>query len=345
MGKMMNRSIIILVDYLNFLRNDLYRSSSLKLSTIRTILEKDGYEVEIRTYQELIIADKKPKGKIIWYASSDFPSYKDYIEDILHSLMDDNIIIPSFDLFRAHENKGYQSILRKKMNLPQLKEYYFGTFEELLTIIDKIDYPTVLKKPGGSGSTNVRLVHNRGQLIRLVKKLSRKSTFLSDFMKRYLKRFVFTNKYTYDNSLESLYYGNFVLQEFIPDLVGDWKILIFYDKYYVLERETRTNDFRASGSGKFFYRDIDLPMLDFCADIFKKLDVPWLSLDVCRGKMSYHLIEFQGINFGPFTLLNAPYYYQKDSSNQWKRISKKSELSTEYAVSLIKYLKSSLSPA
>jgi len=342
---MMNKSIIIVVDYLKFLRNDLYRSSSLNLLTIQSILEKNEYEVQICTFQELILEDKKPKNKIIWYASSDFPSYKNYIEDNLLSLKEDNLIIPPFDLFRAHDNKGYQSLLRKKFGLPQLREYYFGTLEELLKIIDRIEYPMVLKRPGGSGSINVRLVKNRKQLIRTVKKLSRKSTFLSDLMKRYLKRYIFTSKYTYDNSLESLYYGNFILQEFIPDLVNDWKILFFYDKCYVFERETRTNDFRASGSGKFYYREFDLSMLDFCEDIFKKLNTPWISLDVCRGKSSYHLIEFQGINFGPIGLLNAPYYFQKNSNDQWQKISEKSELSTEYANSVIEYIKSLSSPS
>jgi glutathione synthase/RimK-type ligase-like ATP-grasp enzyme len=335
----MYKSIIIVVDYLNFLRNDLYRSSSLNLSTIQAILDNEGYEVQIYTFQELILANNKPKDKIIWYASSDFPSYKNYIEDILHTLKEHNLIVPPFDLFRAHDNKGYQSLMRAKIDLPQLKEYYFGTLEELLSLIDNIEFPMVLKKPGGSGSTNVKLVRNSGELIRIVKKLSRKSSFLFDLIKRYLKRFVFTGKYSNDNSRESLYYGNFILQEFIPDLVNDWKILIFYDKYYVFERETRTNDFRASGSGKFFYRDFDLSMLDFCADIFRKLHTPWASLDVCRGKTSYHLIEFQGINFGPIGLLNAPYYFQKDSSNQWQKIPDKSDLSKEYASAVVKYLK------
>jgi glutathione synthase/RimK-type ligase-like ATP-grasp enzyme len=334
----MNKHILILVDHLNFLRNDLYKSSSLNIYTIQSILENNGYKVEINTFQQLLQSGKKIKDKIIWYASSDFASYKNYIEDIILTLKDENLIIPSFDILRAHENKGYQSLIRKKFSLPELKEFYFGSFEELHTFINLIDYPVVLKKTGGSGSTNVILIRSKNELIHIVKKQSRKPTFIIDLMKRYLKRYVFSKKYTYDNSLESLYYGNFVLQEFIPGLINDWKILIFYDKYYVFERETRKNDFRASGSGKFYYRDFDLGMLDFCSEIFNKINIPWLSLDVCRGESSYHLLEFQGVNFGPIGLLNAPYHFKKDQCRDWQKIMEKSDLSTEYANALVKYL-------
>jgi glutathione synthase/RimK-type ligase-like ATP-grasp enzyme len=285
----------------------------------------------------------KPKNKFIWYASSNFPTYKNYIEDILLILKDDNILIPPFDIFRAHDNKGYQALLRNKLSLPTLHEYYFGTLEELDSVISQIQYPIVLKGVKGSGSKNVTLVHNKHQLRQIVKKRSRNSSFLIDLSKRYLKRYVFTNKYTYDNSCESLYYENFILQEFIPDLYNDWKILIFFDKYYVLEREVRKKDFRASGSGKFLYREFNLDMLDFCKEIYDKLQTPWLSLDVCFDGNDYQLIEFQGVSFGLFTLMKAPYYFVQDSGNKWQKIHEKSDLSTEYAKSFIKHIEKKFS--
>ena len=121
--------------------------------------------------------------------------------------------------------------------------------------------------------------------------------------------------------------------------MNDWKILIFYDKYFVIDREVRKNDFRASGSGKFFYRDFDLAMLDFCKEVFDKFNTPWLSLDVCKDTSGYHLLEFQGIHFGPAGLLKAPYYFQKSEYNQWDRIDKRSDLSTEYARAVVNHIK------
>lgn len=49
-------------------------------------------------------------------------------------------------------------------------------------------------------------------------------------------------------TVNSLYRNKFILQSFIPDLANDWKKVIFGDKYYVLTRHVKKNDFRASGS-------------------------------------------------------------------------------------------------
>ena len=336
----MKNKILILVDYNNFLRSAFRHSSSINLDTIQKIFKKNDFEIDICSYQEVMNRTVKPKNKFIWYGSSDFTSYKEYIEDILLFLKDENILIPPFDIFRSHNNKGYQGLLRKKLSLPILQETYFGTLEELKSIIDTINFPIVLKGTKGSGSKNVRLLHNRKELIRTVKKQSRKPSFLTDLAKRNLKRYAFTRKYTYDNSRESLHYENFILQEFIPGLSNDWRILIFFDKYYVFEREVRKNDFRASGSGKFFFRDFNLEMLDFCKDIYIKLKAPWASLDVCFDGTSFHLIEFQGLNFGSRVLRKSPYYFTETNGGDWQKIHESSDLSTEYAEAVIKHINS-----
>ncbi len=340
----MKNKILILVDYNNFLRSAFRDSSSINLDTIQTIFKKNDFEIDICSYQEVMKRTVKLKNKFIWYGSSDFVSYKEYIEDILLYLKDDNILIPPFDIFRSHNNKGYQGLLRKKLSLPILQETYFGTLEELESIIDTINFPIVLKGTKGSGSKNVRLMHNDQQLLRIVKRQSRKPSYLIDLSKRYLKRYAFTGKYTYDNSRESLYYENFVLQEFIPGLSNDWKVLIFFDKYYVFERKVRNKDFRASGSGKFFYREFNLDMLDFCKEIFYKLQTPWISLDVCFDGTKYHLIEYQGINFGSIGLRNAPYYFVQGKDKTWQKLYEKSDLSTEYAQSVVKHIKNLAHP-
>jgi len=333
----MKNEILILVDYNHFLRNAWRNCSTLNLETIKTILLENNFKVEICSYQDILQMASKPKEKFIWYASSNFLSYKNYIEDILLILKDNNVLIPPFDIFRAHDNKGYQSLLREKLSLPLMQEYYFGTLEELDKIINHIKFPIVLKGVRGSGSTNVTLVHNKNRLRKLVKRKSREASILIGQIKRYLKRYIFTNKYTYDNSRESLYYNNFLLQEYVPDLTSDWKVLIFYDKYYVFEREVRRNDFRASGSGKFYYRNFDLKMLDFCQDIFQQLDTPWISLDVCYNGHEFQLLEYQGTAFGPIGLLNAPYYFVQGKDKAWQKIFEKSDLSTEYALAFIKH--------
>ncbi|MCK4560821.1 MAG: hypothetical protein KAV45_13640 [Calditrichia bacterium] len=338
----MDTKFLILVDYLRYFRREKYICSSLNLDTISSILNMHEFNFEIKSFQEIIEAPQKPINNIIWYASSDLTSYKNYIEDILLYLQDDNLLIPHFDFFRAHENKGFQELLRRKYDLPVLESHYFGTVEELFKIIDYIDYPVVLKNTTGSGSENVRLIRDKKQLIKKVEHLSKSSTYYRNLAKKYLKRYVFTKKYKFEYTKESLFVNNFILQKYVPNLTNDWKVLIFYDKYFVLEREVRQHEFRASGSGKFYYRDFDISMLDFCKMIFKKLNTPWISLDVCWDGTNFHLLEFQILNLGPFTLLNGPYYFQRNTNSEWKKIFKKSDLSTAYAEAFVNYIRSSI---
>jgi glutathione synthase/RimK-type ligase-like ATP-grasp enzyme len=336
----MPTKILILVDYLGYLRRYIYITSSLNLNIISSILKKYGLNFEIKSYQDILETSEKPENCIIWYASSDMTSYRNYIEDILLYLKDDNILVPRFDLFRSHENKGFQVLLRKKMDLPVLDSHYFGTVEELYEVIDIIIFPVVLKKITGSGSENVHLIQNRNQLIRTVKSQSKQSTFFMDLAKKYLKRYVFTGKYKYSNTLETLYHNNFILQKFIENFSKDWRVLIFFDKYYVLTRDVRKNDFRASGSKKKYYREIDFNLLDYSEFIFKKLNTPWASLDICRNEDGFHLLEFQAVNFASKTCGQAPYYFARNKNNKWEKREEKSDVSTEFAESFVKHIKS-----
>jgi len=338
----MQYKILILVDYLGFLRRDLYICSSLNLDTIDSVLKKHKLNFEIKSFQEIIKTSEKPENCIIWYSSSDLTSYRNYIEDILLYLKDDNILVPHFDLFRAHENKGFQELLRKKLDLPALESHYFGTVEELYKVIDKISFPVVLKKTTGSGSKDVRLMQNRNQLIRTVKSQSKQPTFIIDLAKKYLKRYVFTGKYEYANTLETLYHNNFILQQFIPNLTHDWRVLIFFDKYYVLTRDVKKNDFRASGSKRKYFSEIDFGLLDYSEAIYKKLNTPWVIFDICWDGSTYHLLEFQAVNFASKALHNAPYYFTRDKNNEWQKQAKKSDLSTEFAESFVKHIRSSI---
>ena len=117
-----------------------------------------------------------------------------------------------------------------------------------------------------------------------------------------------------------------MVQEYVPNLNDDWKILIYGQHYYVLNRQVRPKDFRASGSGKFSYVDPPDGLLNFCREIFKKLKTPYLSLDVAIRDNQYYMLEFQAVYFGIYTILHADFYYEK-KNNIWQKRDK--DLSTE----------------
>ena len=130
-----------------------------------------------------------------------------------------------------------------------------------------------------------------------------------------------------------------VIQQFVEGLKNDYKILIYSDKYYVLRRENRKNDFRASGSGLLSYpRSLPDGMLDFAKKIFEYFDVPYISLDVAYDGNSFYLIEFQFLMFGTYTLEKSKYYFIK-IDDEWRKIEGISEIEKVFVQSVCHYVK------
>lgn len=105
--------------------------------------------------------------------------------------------------------------------------------------------------------------------------------------------------------------GKLILQDFISDLSGDWKILIFGNKVACLYRKTRENDFRASGSGNFQFLFPPKKILDFAFKAKKLLRCSWISLDIMETKSKIYLGEYQVTHFGLLTALNCPEHLER----------------------------------
>jgi len=106
----------------------------------------------------------------------------------------------------------------------------------------------------------------------------------------------------------------------------------------VLNRKVRENDFRASGSGKLAFIEPPEEVLAYAREIYSKLDVPFISLDIGYDGVVCNLIEFQGTHFGPYTLVNSESYFIY-SENKWIKINEKSILEEEYVESISKFIK------
>ena len=79
----------------------------------------------------------------------------------------------------------------------------------------------------------------------------------------------------------SMHRQKFLVQEFIPGLQGDFKVLVYWDRYYVVSRNNRPGDFRASGSGLLTWPE-DPPggLLEYAQRVFNHFRVPMISLDI-----------------------------------------------------------------
>ena len=133
-------------------------------------------------------------------------------------------------------------------------------------------------------------------------------------------------------------YKPFIIQEFIPDLEFNYRVLILYDKYYVTKRHVMYNDYRASGAKKFDF-DFEPPrnIMDFAEEIHKKLKNPVLSLDICEREGKFYLIEYQALHFGINVFVKSEGYYTP-SGNGWIFKKRTSTFESDLAEAYIKHI-------
>lgn len=290
---------------------DAVTNVSLDISYLITYFEKEGYSVEVTSFSTFDFT-KDYRGIYVLYASSEdrYGGSKDFYEDILLWLeINHAILIPKFQYFRAHHNKVMMELLKQDFSADALKT--------ILTIpvrsLDDLQrlsfcYPCVVKTARGAGGGGVFLVESEAKLRQVAEKISRIPS-----EKKYLKLQLANFKRIICRQIgrHSNHNVKFVVQNFIPGMTGDNKVLVFGNHYFVLHRMNREGDFRASGSGIFS----DVPaeelggILSFAQLCQQEIDAPHLSLDIGFDGKQYHLIEFQCITFGFKTMSLSDHHY------------------------------------
>lgn len=278
------------------------------------------------------------KEKVVIYTSSEDTGYhyKSFIEDVIYYLeLTGARLVPPYKYLKANNNKVFMELLRKTFNNKQLQSIsseVFGTYEEMDHSLSSFEYPTVYKQSAGAMSKGVGLAFNQEELIHNIKKIARTKQFLREWWEkgRLLKYPGYTR--------QSKYRNKFIIQNFVPGLSGDYKVLVFGDKYYILKRDTKKGDFRASGSGiRNFVKVIPQGILEY-ADLCKEtLNVPNASFDIAYNGKAFFLIEFQCLYFGSYTLTYSDFYWHKTEENVFVLSEGKSVLEEEYASSIIKF--------
>lgn len=306
---------------------------SLDTEKITDYGKKNGINFIFRTFTEVDFRDFDLSGKIVMYTSSEDPMlyYKGYINDVVKGIdLMNGILVPRLELFEAHHNKVFMEILRDillKDVDTGIKTRHFGTYESYLQKINEIEVPSVIKTSFGAGSKGVALLKTEEEKNNKPKKMSRAYT-----MKEIVKKCM--GKY----SPYSIYRNKFVIQNFIENLNGDFKVLVYGDKYFVISRANREDDFRASGGGKLDF-DPQLPdgIFDFAKKVFDALDTPYASLDIAYDGTRFYLIEFQCLHFGTLTVEDSKRYYIK-KDNKWEIVEIESVIEEVFVESLIKYI-------
>jgi len=323
----------------------------MNVNRIVDVIQENGFQVKKYTFHEIVNQKQTIENGIVFYTFSQKLNRRNYIKDVARYLdSNNNLLIPSYDLLMCHENKGYQELFKKNHALLSLKSFYFSSINELSQ--HEITFPIVLKSVDSSNGKFVFKINDKEELHRKIKQLVKQDVFTKlDLVRRkyFRKKKSYKEYPDYTNRKDYFQYrdyilneNNFVLQEFIPGLTFDYRVLAISDRFYVMKRFTREGDFRASGT-KIQQYDIEVEdnLLNFAKEISAKLNTPFLSLDIGFYDNKYYLFEFQALHFGINAVVKTKGYYQRQNES-WEFVEADQRIEEVIGHGLVNYISTKL---
>ena len=243
-------------------------------------------------------------------------------------------VFPDFKTGWHFDDKVAQKYLLEAINAPLVPSHVFYDEEEASQWVKQTTYPKVFKLKGGSGATNVKLVKNQKEALKLVNRAFGKgfaqfdrSNNLKERYKKYksgqdtllgvakgVGRLVVPTDFSKQQAPEV---GYIYFQDFIPNEGFDIRVVVINGKKAAAERRyVRENDFRASGSGNFSYKNISLKVIEISFEIANTLNLQAVAFDFVIDNDGNPLIIEMSYGFGTQGIMAVPGYWDNDLS--WK---------------------------
>lgn len=211
----------------------------------------------------------------------------------------DIVNFPNLATCLYYDDKLGEKYLLESVSAPSIPTWVFYDLQKALKWVDQAEFPKVFKLRCGSASVNVRLVKDKKQAVKLCQKAFGKGfvprgSYFADTkikIKKIKDRHILFEKikripkaiYTIarSNRVIPRQIGYIYFQEFLPGNDFDSRITILGEKAFGLTRQTRENDFRASGSGELNYEPetIDLRSVKIAFETAKKLRAQSMAFD------------------------------------------------------------------
>lgn len=243
-------------------------------------------------------------------------------------------VFPNFNTSWHFDDKVAQKYLLEAIDAPLVPSYVFYDKQDATEWAKRTTYPKVFKLKGGAGATNVKLVKNQIDALKLINRAFGKGFAQFDRLNNLKERY---SKYKTDqDSLLGVAKGvgrlavptNFskqqppekgyiYLQDFMPDNDHDVRVIVIGDKAFAIKRIVRKNDFRASGSGNIIHdeSEINLKCLEIAFDISNKLNSQCLAYDFIFSLEHKPLIVEISYGFSIDAYIDCPGYW--DRSLKW----------------------------
>lgn len=296
--------------------------------------EKIEYKV-VDAFDSNIIEQLKDFDIFMWHHHH--AQYKDVLtaKRILFALEHAGIkVFPDFRTGWHFDDKVAQKYLLEAIEAPLVPSYVFYDKKQALAWAKKTSYPKVFKLKGGAGATNVKLVKNYAQAIKLIDKAFNNGFAQFNGLRNFKERFnKFRNgKDTFIGVLKGFARifivpefakqhpaerGYIYFQEFIPKNTSDTRVIVIDDKAFAIKRKVRANDFRASGSGEIDYdfKKIDKKCLKIAFNVHKRLGSQCTAFDFIFDEDQQPLIVEISYGFSAEAYDDCPGYW--DENLKW----------------------------
>jgi len=238
-------------------------------------------------------------------------------------------VFPSMQTCWHYDDKIAQKYLLEAVNAPLVPTFVFYELDEALKWIDTAQFPKVFKLRKGAGSVNVRLITNRREAKRLALKAfkngfkpTRKLFYDANKQIREMRfqEGLFATLRKIPNAIRRINRvnkglgrerGYFYIQEFMPDNNYDTRITVIGRRAFGFTRNTRPNDFRASGSGIIDYNldRINPQCIEIAFDVTRKIGAQSLAFDFVQCLDGEPRIVEISYAFAAYAVYDCPGYW------------------------------------
>ncbi|EOX4944669.1 hypothetical protein HJ179_14260 [Vibrio parahaemolyticus] len=292
---------------------------------------------KIDAYTFDLIGNLNTEDCFLWhFHHNDYAATK-FAKSLIYSLNIKGVkTFPSLNMAWHFDDKIAQKYLLESIGAPLVNTYVFYEKNEALQWLrERKEFPLVFKLTGGAGASNVKLLNSRVEANKYVEYMFSKGVPKQPVKEKIIDSTLnFKKNPSIKTSIDILknvckifikqgvnkQFGNergyFYIQEFIPGLDCDYRIIVINGKAFAIKRMIRKNDFRASGSGNIIYdisEDLTVP-LNISFDICKTLDFDCCSFDFVFFNGSWKVIE---ISYGFTSKVYEPCLGYWDDSLNW----------------------------
>jgi len=267
-----------------------------------------------------------------------FPDDKQAAPKILDAI-ESGLIIPVFPNRETrwhYDEKISQYYFFDAIKAPKIRSWIFWNMKEALEFAEAAEYPLIFKLSTGAGSANVLKINNKDEAFKITELMfgpGFRPYTINEFEEKKIIYHSASNQQVQNdnNNLRNermiknipilgfqwyyLIQKNYVyFQEFLPDNKFDIRITVIGNRAFGFIRYNRSNDFRASGSGKIDYNlnKIPLDAIKIAHRISMQNSFQSMAYDFLYDKSGKLVISEISYCFQNLAVYNCPGYWNRE---------------------------------